>query len=52
MEEPYSRKGDLCINMAKWTEVWGAEPIPEWVHMFIHTLGKVPTNWYIETKMR
>lgn len=21
------------------------------VHMFIHTLGKVPTKWYLETEL-
>ena len=25
---------------------------PKWVHIFIHTLNRVPMNWYPETKLR
>ena len=38
--------------MEKWNQVWGVEPRSEWVHMFIHTLGKVPAEWYLETELR
>ena len=50
-EDLYSGEEDLRRHLAKWNQVWGVEPRPEWVHMFIHTLGKVPTGWYLETNL-
>ena len=43
MEDVYSSEEDLHRHLARWNQVWGVKPRPEWVHMFIHTLGKVPT---------
>ena len=52
IEETYFRKGDSRKHLAKWTEAWGEKPRLEWVHIFINSLGKVPTDWYLETELR
>ena len=31
---------------------YGEKPQPEWVHLLCHTADVIPTNWYIETKLR
>ena len=48
MEDVYSRKEDPCRHLVRWNQVWGIEPRLEWVHIFIHMLRKVPTEWYLE----
>ena len=51
-EDLYSGKEDLRRHLAKWNKVWDVEPRPKWVHMFINTLGKFPTEWYLEIELR
>ena len=51
MGDVYSGKKDLHRHLARQNQVWGIEPRPEWVHMFIHTLGKVPTECYLEIEL-
>lgn len=51
MEDVYSRKENLPRNLRRWNQVCGIEPRLEWVLMFIHTLGKVPIEWYLETEL-
>lgn len=51
MKEKYSGKDDPCDHLARWTKAWGIEPQPKWVHIFYHTLDRIPMNWYLETKL-
>ena len=51
-ENLYFVKEDPRRHLAKWNQVWVVEPRLEWVHIFIHTLGKVPTEWYVEIELR
>ena len=32
--------------------VWNELPMEAWPHMFIHTLGNIPRNWYIQLELR
>lgn len=50
--EKYTGKDDPHGHLAHWTKSWGEEPQPEWVHIFCHTLGIIPMNWYLETELR
>ena len=50
--EKYDGRDDPCLHLTKWTIAYGAEPQPEWVHLFYHTLDVIPWNWYPETELR
>lgn len=52
MTDKYDGRDDLRHHLAKWTKAYGAEPQPERVHLFGHTLGVTPMNWYLETELR
>jgi len=47
----YTGKDDSQEHMAQRTMAWGEVPQPERVHIFIHSLDVIPTNWYLETKL-
>jgi len=47
----YDGRNEPRDHLAKWTKVYGAEPQPEWVHLFCHTLDVIPMNWYLDTKL-
>ena len=49
--EKYDGRSDPCNHLAKWTDAYGAEPQPEWVHLFCHTLHVIPINWYLDTEL-
>lgn len=36
------------MHLAKWTQAYGENPQPKWVHLFCHTLDVIPMKWYIE----
>ena len=40
------------MHLVKWTKVYREELQPEWVHLFYHTLGTIPMNWYTEMELR
>ena len=44
MEDVYSGKEDPHHHLERWNWVWGVEPRLEWVHMFIHMLGRFLLN--------
>ena len=44
LKEKYEGTNDPCNHLEKWTKVYGAEPKPEWVHFFYHTLDVIPMN--------
>jgi len=48
----YDGRSDPHDHLAKWINGYGAEPQPEWVHLFCHTLDVIPMNWYLETELR
>ena len=48
----FGGRGDSCKNLATWMEVWDKTTRAEWVHMFVHTLGPIPTAWYLEMELR
>ncbi len=50
--DKYDGRSDPREHFAKWTDAYGAEPQPEWVHQFYHTLDVIPMNWYLETELR
>ena len=52
LAEIFGGRGDPCKQLATWMEVWDTKPKVEWVHMFFHTLGPIPTAWYLETTLR
>jgi len=35
----------------KFTNVYGLELQPEWVHIFCHTLDVIPMNWYLQIEL-
>lgn len=47
----YDGRNVPCEHLAKWTKVYGAEPQPEWVHLFFHTLDVILMNWYLEIEL-
>lgn len=51
LTKKYDGRNDPRDHLAKWTEVYGAKPKPEWVHMFCHTFDVIPMNWYLEMKL-
>jgi len=51
LTEKYDGRNDPRDNLAKWNEVYGVKPQPEWVHLFYHTLDVIPMNWYLETEI-
>lgn len=40
------------MHLTRWTNAYGEELKPKWLHLFYHTLDVIPRNWYIETKLR
>ena len=50
MTYKYDKRDDLLDHLIKWSKAYGAEPQPEWVHLFCHTLGVIPMNWYLDTE--
>ena len=48
MTNKYDGRDDPHNHLAKWAKAYGAEPQPEWVHLFCHTLDVIPMNWYLE----
>lgn len=51
MTEKYDGRSDLRDHLEKWTNSYGVEPQPEWVHLFCHTLDMIPMNWYLEIEL-
>ena len=51
LTEKYYGRNDPHDHLSKWTKVYGAEPRPEWVHLFCHTLDVIPMNWYLEIEL-
>ena len=43
--------GDLREHLSAWMEEWGEKTIEEWVHLFIHALGPIPTAWYLDAEL-
>jgi len=52
LTEKYDGRDGPRDHLEKWTKVYGAEPQPEWAHLFCHTLDVIPMNWYLETELR
>lgn len=50
MIDKYDGRDNPHDHLAKWTKAYGAEPQPEWVHLFCHILDIIPMNWYLETE--
>lgn len=51
LTEKYDGRNDPHDHLAKWIEVYGVKPQPEWVHLFFHTLDVIPMNWYLEMEL-
>ena len=34
-----------------WKEEWGDKTTEEWVHLFLHALGPIPTAWYLDAEL-
>ena len=51
MIEKYDGKDDPHAHLAKSAKAYGAEPQPEWVHLFCHTLDVIPMNRYLEREL-
>ena len=49
--ELFLGQGDLCKHLPIWKEVWNEKTWNEWVHMFIHVLGSIPTTWYLDAEL-
>lgn len=37
--------------MVAWMEAWGNQTTGEWVHLFTHALGPIPTAWYLDAEL-
>ena len=40
--------GDPREHFFTWMEKWWDRTTEEWVHLFIHALGPIPTAWYLD----
>jgi len=49
--EKYDGRSDPRDHIVKWTDDYGEEPQPKWVHLFFHTLDVIPINWYLEIEI-
>ena len=49
--ELFSGQGDPRKHLAMLMEVWNERTWNEWVHMFIHALGLIPTTWYLDAEL-
>ena len=49
--EAFLGQGDLHRHVAAWMEAWCERTIDEWVHLFIHALGLIPTAWYLDAEL-
>lgn len=52
LTDKYDGRYDPHDQLEKWTDSYGSEPQPKWVHLFYHTLDVIPMNWYLETELR
>ena len=43
--------GDPCEHFSIWMEKWWEWTMEEWVHLFIHALGPIPTAWYLDAEL-
>ena len=43
--------GDPRDHVGAWMEAWGDRTIGEWVHLFTHVLGPIPTTWYLDAEL-
>ena len=43
--------GDSRENFSPWMEEWCDRTTDEWVHLFIHALGPIPTTWYLDVEL-
>ena len=52
MNYKYDGQNDPRIHVEACIEAWKQRSVDEWVHIFIHTLGLIPKNWYIKIELR
>ena len=43
--------GDLHEHLTPWMEECCEITTNEWVHLFIHALGPIPTTWYLDAEL-
>ena len=43
--------GDPREHLFAWTDKWCNQTTEEWVHLFIHALGPIPTAWYLDAEL-
>ena len=43
--------GDPREHLSAWMEEWCERTTNEWVHLFIHALGPIPTAWYLDAEL-
>ena len=43
--------GDPHEHLSSWMEEWCKRTTNEWVHLFIHALGPIPTAWYLYAEL-
>jgi hypothetical protein len=48
----YTGESDPAGHVEQCRDLWGSVPETEWTHIFIHTLGTILKNWYLELEMR
>ena len=49
--ETFLGPGDPREHLFSWIEKWCNRTIEEWVHLFIHALGQIPTAWYLDAEL-
>ena len=52
MNYKYDGKNDPRIHVKACIKAWKQRSADEWVHLFVHTLGNIPKNWYTEIELR
>jgi hypothetical protein len=48
----YDGQGTPTKQLEKFITNWRMTPPEEWPHHFIHTLERIPKNWYVYQEMR
>jgi hypothetical protein len=47
----YTWESDPTGHVEQCRALWGLVSATEWTHIFIHTLGTILKNWYLELEM-
>ena len=51
MNHKYDGQDDPRIHVEACIEAWKQRSVDEWVHLFVHTLGTTPKDWYTKIEL-